>query len=257
MTVNLITNVRQAVTDYEAPIHRWLDSTVVLYWINNQGEFRQFVANRVQTIRRHENVIWHYVPTGENPVDVGSWGGNINHNDLWKHGPPWLSDPAQWLAQGVLESTPESQAEAKVVREIFKVAIVKEYVLDQLLQKHSLLKVLRITAWVRRFIANCKRETVERKTAHMDSHEVREQREWWIRRAQNTVKDDQQFHVNRKQLNRQENNVGILECRGLIIGEYPVYIPDIHPFASFGGQYEQLIGLLKSLFYKSNGNGVC
>ena len=138
-------------------------------------------------------MIWHYVPTGENPADVGSRGGNINHNNLWKHGPPWLSDPAQWPAQGTLELTRESQAEAQVVREIFKVAIVKEDVLDQLLQKHSLPK---------------------------------------IRRTQNTVKDDQQFHVDREQLNLQENNVGILECRGRIIGEYPVYIPDIHPFAT-------------------------
>ena len=123
----------------------------------------------------------------------GRRGGNINHNNLWKHGPPWLSYPAQWLAQGTLELTRESQAEAQVVREIFKVAIVKEDVLDQLLQKHSLTK---------------------------------------IQRAQNTVKDDQQFHVDREQLNLQENNVGILECRGRIIGEYPVYIPDIHPFAT-------------------------
>ena len=80
-----------------------------------------------------------------------------------------------------------------MVREIFKVAIVKEDVLDQLLQKYSLTK---------------------------------------LRRAQNTVTDDQQFHVDREQLNLQENNVGILECRGRIIREYPVYIPDIHPFAT-------------------------
>ena len=193
ITVNLTTNVRQAVTDYQAPIHCWLDSTVALYWIKDQGEYRQFVANRIQKICQHENVIWHYVPTGENPADVGSLGGNINHNNLWKHGPPWLSYPAQWPAQGALELTPESQAQAQVVREIFKVAIVKEDVLDQLLQKYSLTK---------------------------------------IRRAQNTVKDDQQFHVDREPWNLQENNVGILECRGRIIGEYPVYIPDIHPFAT-------------------------
>ena len=174
-------------------IHCWLDSTVALYWIKDQGDYRQFVANRIQKICQHENVIWHYVPTGENPADVGSRGGNINHNNLWKHGPPWLSYPAQWPAEGTLELTPESQAQAQVVREIFKVAIVKEDVLDQLLQKHSLTK---------------------------------------IQRAQNTVKDDQQFHVDREQLNLQENNVGILECRGRIIGEYPVYIPDIHPFAT-------------------------
>ena len=40
------------------------------------------------------------------------------------------------------------------------------------------------------------------------------------------MKDDQQFHVDQEQLNLQENNVGILECRGR------VYIPDIHPLAT-------------------------
>ena len=128
-------------------------------------------------------MIWHYVPTGENSVDIRSRGGNINHNNLWKHGPPWLSVPAQWPAQGALESTPESQIEV-----------------------HSLQKVLRITAWVGRFITNCRRGNCRKEDcSHMDSHEVQEQREWWIRCAQNTVRNDQQFHVDRQQLNLQEN----------------------------------------------------
>ena len=146
MTVNLTTNVQQALTDYQATIHCWLDSTVALYWIKGRGEYRRFVENRIHKIRQHENVSWHHVPTGENPADVGSRGGKINENKLWKDGPPWLSDPTQWPVQETLEATPDSQAEAKVIKEIFKAAIVKESSLDPLLEKYPLPKVLRISA---------------------------------------------------------------------------------------------------------------
>ena len=51
MTVNLTTNVRQAVTDYQAPIHCWLDSTVALYSFKDQGklqtEYKRFVSTRM------------------------------------------------------------------------------------------------------------------------------------------------------------------------------------------------------------------
>ena len=96
MTVNLATNVQQALAHNQTTIHCWLDSTVALYWIKDRGEYRQFVANRIHKIREHENVVWHYIPTGENPADAGSRGGNINKSELWKNGPPWLRNPTQW-----------------------------------------------------------------------------------------------------------------------------------------------------------------
>jgi hypothetical protein len=40
MTVNLATNVQQAPTTHPATVHCWLDSTLALYWINDQGEYR-------------------------------------------------------------------------------------------------------------------------------------------------------------------------------------------------------------------------
>ena len=84
MTVNLATNVQQALTSHQATVHCWLDSTVALFWINNQGEYRQFVENRVQKIHQHDNVRWHHVPTADNPADIGSRGGKITGNKLWE-----------------------------------------------------------------------------------------------------------------------------------------------------------------------------
>ena len=64
--------------------------------LNNDGEYRQFVANRVQKIQSHPNMQWRHVPTSENPADLGNQGGSVNEVELWWNGPPWLSDPSQW-----------------------------------------------------------------------------------------------------------------------------------------------------------------
>ena len=60
---------------------------VALHWINGKGEYRQFVSNMVSKIQQHKDVKWHYVPTGENPADLGSHGGNVVKHQLWRKGP--------------------------------------------------------------------------------------------------------------------------------------------------------------------------
>ena len=76
-------------------VHCWSDSTVALYWINGQGEYRQFVSNRVAKIKDHVRVQWHYVSSEENPADLGSRGSRCVDSKLWRHGPDWLSDQSK------------------------------------------------------------------------------------------------------------------------------------------------------------------
>ena len=54
----------------------WTDSQVVLSYIKNQTRhFKTFVANRIQTINDHSDVVqWQYVPSKSNPADHGSIG---------------------------------------------------------------------------------------------------------------------------------------------------------------------------------------
>ena len=196
--------------------------------INEQGDYRQFVANRVEKIR---DVIWHHVPLSENPADIGSRGGKVNAKRLWQKGPKWLSNPNEWPVQRVLEPTPDSQSETKVVKEFFKAAVVVDDMLDGLLEKYSLPKVL--CNREHRFIRSCSRKTREREFGPINSRAVQQQREWWIRRAQKAVKDDVRFQADEERLNLQENRMEILECRGRIVGEYPVYLQDFHPFTSW------------------------
>ena len=97
MTVNLLTNVRAALEGFHMmeDIQCWLDSNVALHLLNDDGEYRQFVANRVKKIQSHPNTQWRHVPTSENPADLGSRGGSVNEAELWWNGPLRLSDPSQ------------------------------------------------------------------------------------------------------------------------------------------------------------------
>ena len=50
----------------------WIDITVVLYCLNEQGSYNQFVRNRVNKILERDDINWQYVPTRDNPADLGS-----------------------------------------------------------------------------------------------------------------------------------------------------------------------------------------
>ena len=73
-------------------IHCWLDSSVALHWLNDDGQYRQLVASRVNKVRSHPNVRWRHVPTVESPAYLGSSGGSVDGARLRCKSPNWLSD---------------------------------------------------------------------------------------------------------------------------------------------------------------------
>ena len=70
----------------------WLDSTVVLHWIKDGGQHKQFAANRVKKIQSKPSIAWRYVSTDRNPADVANRGGEVKGNELCLNGPDWLKD---------------------------------------------------------------------------------------------------------------------------------------------------------------------
>jgi hypothetical protein len=87
------------------------------------------ISDRVAKIKERDYILqWHHVPTDGNPVDVGSRGGlNIVNNDLWRNGPEWLSDSSKWPHRVILESSPESNAEAKVSRKVLATTTTRSH----------------------------------------------------------------------------------------------------------------------------------
>ena len=48
MAANLVSNVREALEGFPVSnSYSWLDSAVALHWIRSEGNYKQFVQNRV------------------------------------------------------------------------------------------------------------------------------------------------------------------------------------------------------------------
>ena len=155
MVVNLLANMASALDGF--PLmekYCWLDSTVALHWIRSPGTYKQFVSNRVQKIQAHSEVIWRHVGTSENPADHGSCGGEVLNHPSWCNGPKWLNNKACWPPDIVTKASDESMAEVKATREVFAVAIATTDELDTLLKKFTYWKMMRICAWIMRFVHN-------------------------------------------------------------------------------------------------------
>ena len=64
----------------------------------------------------------------------------------------------------------------------------------------------------------------------MGADEIQSEVKLWIKREKQSSKLTKSFERDRLQLNLITNNEGILECEGSIQGQYPIYIPESHPF---------------------------
>ena len=228
MVANLLQNVRTALEGYNITgTFAWSDSTVVLCWImSTNREWKQFVANRIVKIRQKENLQWKYCPTAENPADIGSRGCEAdNLGDLWWKGPDWLANEADW-PEGSCEpkQTKEATDEEKVVKQLSFVAIDGEVnMIQDLLNKFKLWKVIRVVAWIRRFINNCRSKS--RRSNSLATHETQEAEKCIVKISQNAKMLENDYEDISKRLGLTPDEEGILRCRRRVTGKYPVYIP--------------------------------
>ena len=75
---------------------------------------------------------------------------------------------------------------------------------------------------MQRFISNLQ---LERTSRVFGTQQV-----WWIKRTQQHPVNADDYHADKLQLNLQRNDEGLQECRGRIVGQYPIYLPDSAPF---------------------------
>ncbi|CAK5009785.1 unnamed protein product [Meloidogyne enterolobii] len=82
-------------------VYVWSDSKCILYWIisSKLEKLPKFVRRRLEEIRGQKEIIWRYVPTQNNPADLGTRGctmEELKNNKLWWEGPSFLKDMNQW-----------------------------------------------------------------------------------------------------------------------------------------------------------------
>ncbi|XP_068692652.1 uncharacterized protein [Montipora foliosa] len=100
--------------------------------------------------------------------------------------------------------------------------------LDDLLEKFSLTKTLRVVAWIAGFAENVRLKRKERMTGPLTTNEVQRQNVFWTKRAQRSL--DDKVTEDKQRLGLEENDEDIFECRGRIQGHYPVHLPDTYPY---------------------------
>ena len=102
----------------------WSDSTVALFWIKNVNkEYKQFVENRVQEIRKlAAPEHWNHCPTHENAADIASRGTTATQivtDEKWWHGPSFLKKPPnEWPSPTFFKLPKEIDQELKTERKV-------------------------------------------------------------------------------------------------------------------------------------------
>ena len=218
----------------------WLDSKTALFWIHNQGEWKIFVQHRVNEIlQRSQKKDWGHVAGKENPADIGSRGAvasELKDSNLWWNGPSWLTKGENaWPGKFNPRETCEASEEKRNVCVL--TAVLKEQprpckVID--LKKYGrLIKLLRITAYVRRLITNIKNRKDGRECEEKDlsAEEIKEAENTWVRDSQITLQEDANFGKIRESLDIVEQN-GVLVCRGRLEhsdleerAKFPIILP--------------------------------
>ena len=182
----------------------WLDRKTALSWIQNKGEWKQFVRHRVNEILRlTAKEDWAYCPTEENPADLGSRGvlaSQLKENQLWWCGPSWLTEqPKDWPVMTESFRTPESLTEEKksstvlltgeetTMTGIAEVIDVNNY--------STLQRLVRVTAWIRRFIDNAKASAIqeEKRAGRLGVDELKCAESEWMKSVQSDLKKQDNF----------------------------------------------------------------
>ena len=163
--------------------YAWTDSTIVLNWLaRSPKRFKTYVGNRVSNILELVGVEhWRHVSGVENPADCASRGlfpSELLDHSLWWHGPDWLRLPSsQWPGQSQLpeSSVPEEEREISLHLQVHDKAPIIP--LDRY-SSYSHLK--RVTAWVLRFVRNCRAAVANRSMSHLTTQELWNAEVYWL-----------------------------------------------------------------------------
>ncbi|XP_060870209.1 uncharacterized protein LOC132944717 [Metopolophium dirhodum] len=141
-------------------LYAWSDSQVALAWLmNSHVSFKVFISNRVHQVRQLiPSCRWLYVRSSENPADCASRGilpSELSVHALYWSGPTFLKNPSETWSMLVPSVPVEQLPEFKPVSLAVQVTSNKEW----FCRFSSFLNMIKVVAWMRRFIGLCKKRT--------------------------------------------------------------------------------------------------
>lgn len=151
--------IKEALKIHNAKEYYWTDSSTALAWILRNDQWGTFVGNRTKEIRKLTcSRDWRHLPGVANPADLPSRGCSpraLKDSQWWK-GPKWLFQNKDKWPRLVEEFNEE-----EIGLEQKKGTTPKEVMLNVVLdfgKQYSFSTLVRIQAWVRRYLANLRKE---------------------------------------------------------------------------------------------------
>ena len=232
LLAKLLTSIQNALhTDLplDDPIC-FTDSKATMYWIRGvQHEWKQFVENRVTTIR---NLVhpdrWHHCPGKENPADIPSRGMSASalpECPLWLNGPDWLwhktgsAHNEDSLAPNMPEDCWREMKGSDPMSSIVAVNAVTlltdmGQVID-LRRYSSSHHLCRVTALVLRFVARLREGAkLTHATVQPSTGEIERAKLMWIKDMQARLSDGRDFSAWRNKLDLFVDRDGLWRCGG-------------------------------------------
>ncbi|XP_045538507.1 uncharacterized protein LOC106708429 isoform X2 [Papilio machaon] len=162
----LLTQVRENLNLQHCSEYCWTDSAVTLCWINRELPLNTFVGNRIKEIRQHTNTNnWRHIPGEHNWADLASRGCNAKTllETRWWEGPAWLRlEPQQWPKSNFTVDELQVHLETKKIVSNIQVCCNESFIKKiQYFSKYS--KMIRMVAWMLRFIYNTQHSQNKRK----------------------------------------------------------------------------------------------
>lgn len=145
----------------------WTDSMVVLHWLAKQPcDLKVFVANRVASIQNNTYVhTWAHVKSEDNPADLVSRGMSMSdfvESKFWLQGPVWLVHEQEHWPESKLRLTDQlSEQFIGELRTMQPETLVSYGAIGHkdgslLYEYENWNKIMRLTAYVLRFVQNCR-----------------------------------------------------------------------------------------------------
>ena len=198
----------------------WTDSQCVLEWLKQKENGDVFVRNRVNEIIKGNDITFRYVNTKHNPADIptrGTTATELRKNKLWWNGPEWLKQsPEEWplWETDIFNPSDQNQEENEDNRVIFEMSgaqpeikpMYSPFEIDET-KYSSFTKLLRVTAYSKRFIRNVKNKTRTNQQAPMDltAEEIDEAESLWIKYLQRKHYMTKNGQLNERQKQNQLN----------------------------------------------------
>ncbi|VDH93667.1 Hypothetical predicted protein [Mytilus galloprovincialis] len=161
----------------------WSDSMNVLYWIRGKSrEYKPFVANRIGEVHTSSHPQqWRHVPTKVNPADLVSRGRTVEQlqsDVIWWNGPEFLQDEEpQWPDTNIqIENVRDTElkCQKKTSDKYTTLKSIHNNDLDWRLDPvrySSVVRLVRVQAYVHRFIDNCRLKQKQRRQGSLSTVE--------------------------------------------------------------------------------------